>query len=92
MKEQLKRPEFVYVVTNLLNHRSCNMVITHTALKTWALSRHVCCKTESDMREMGQQERNSLAIQLINRRRYCQYSPLIILTIPSSGCSFAFNG
>ena len=37
------------------------------ALKIWALSRHICCKIESDMREMEEEETGVTRVQLYHK-------------------------
>ncbi|KAJ8407765.1 hypothetical protein AAFF_G00268090 [Aldrovandia affinis] len=37
------------------------------ALKIWALSRHICCKIESDMKEMEEEETNTTKVHLYHK-------------------------
>ena len=37
------------------------------ALKIWALSRHICCKIESDMGEMEEEETGATRVQLYHK-------------------------
>ena len=37
------------------------------ALKIWALSRHICCKIESDMREIEEEETGATRVQLYHK-------------------------
>ncbi|KAJ8409789.1 hypothetical protein AAFF_G00218480 [Aldrovandia affinis] len=37
------------------------------ALKIWALSRHICCKIESDMKEMEEEETNTTKVNLYHK-------------------------
>ncbi len=36
-------------------------------LKIWALSRHICCKIESDMKEMEEEETNTTKVHLYHK-------------------------
>ena len=38
------------------------------ALKIWALSRHICCKIESDMVEMEEEETGATRVQLYHKK------------------------
>ena len=43
------------------------ITLKSNALKIWALSRHICCKIESDMGEMEEQETGATRVQLYHK-------------------------